>query len=349
MSFLEKAWYKKAGWLILLWPLSLLFQLLAGIRRKLQESKTAPESHTVPLIVIGNISLGGTGKTPLLIALAGKLKEQGFKPGIISRGYGGVEADYPLQVDERSKVSEAGDEAFLIAEKTGCPVVVDPDRTLALQELLKNKNVDVVLSDDGLQHYKLFRDIEIVVVDGQRLFGNGYCLPAGPLREPLSRLQEVEHIVVNQSAAAEDAPAATIDALKNASTMQLEPRFLINLCSGEKRPFNGAPFNMGNRVQAVSALGNPQRFYDLLDRLPYQLQTFSFPDHHRFTASDFKERGIDEHQPVVMTEKDAVKCRDFAHANYWYLAVDVQLEEKFIESLVDQIKKLSTTYANASG
>lgn len=340
MSFLEKAWYKKAVWLNLLWPVSLLFQFLAGIRRTLQKSKTPPEPGAVPLIVIGNISVGGTGKTPLLITLANKLKEEGFKPGVISRGYGGVGAEYPLQVDEFSEVSKAGDEALLIAQKTDCPVVVDPDRNLALQELLKNTQVDVVLSDDGLQHYKLHRDIEIVVVDGQRLFGNGYCLPAGPLREPVSRLRSVEHIIVNSSADNDEAIAA-IDALKDATTMELEPRYLVNICSGEKRPFIGAPFNMGNRVQAISALGNPQRFYELLSRLPYQLQTFSFPDHHPFAASDFEERGIDERQPIVMTEKDAVKCKGFAQSNYWYLAVDVRLDETFIANLVDQIKKLN--------
>ena len=347
MSFLEKAWYGKAGWLILLWPLSLLFRLLVAVRRKLQEIKTAPDHHKVPLIVIGNISAGGTGKTPLLITLANQLKQKGFKPGIISRGYGGVGAVYPLSVDENSEVNEAGDEAVLMAEKTGCPVVVAPDRNLALQELLKNKAIDVVLSDDGLQHYKMFRDIEIVVVDGQRLFGNGFCFPAGPLREPVSRLQEADHIIVNQVAENEDAIRA-IAALNNASTMKLEPRHLINLCSGEKRLYEGAPFNMGNRLQAVSALGNPQRFYDLLQRLPYQLETFTFPDHHRFTADDLEARGIDEHQPVVMTEKDAVKCRSFAQANYWYLTVDVRLDEKFIETLVDQIRKLNSTYTHSS-
>lgn len=328
----------------MLWPVSLLFQIIAGIRRNLQQSKTAPEWCSAPVIVIGNISVGGTGKTPLLITLANKLKEQGFKPGVISRGYGGIGASYPMQVDEFSDVNEAGDEAFLIAEKTGCPVVVDPDRNTALKELLKDKDVDVVLSDDGLQHYKLYRDLEIAVVDGQRLFGNGFCLPAGPLREPVSRLKQVDHIVLNQ--AAEEGTTAS-DVLKDASKMQLEPRYLVNLSSGEKRPFIGAPFNMGNRVQAVSALGNPERFYALLARLPYQLQTNSFPDHHRFSASDFEAPAIDEHQPVVMTEKDAVKCRSFAQSNYWYLSVDVQLEEKFIEGLSEQIKKVSASKAKS--
>lgn len=335
MSFLERAWHKRAGWLILLWPVSVLFQVLTKIRRAAQQPKERPADLTAPLIIIGNISLGGTGKTPLLITLSQELQKQGFKPGIISRGYGGVAPSYPLAVHSGSDVRESGDEAFLIAEKTGCPVYVDPDRSAALHALLLHEDVDVVLSDDGLQHYKLYRDLEIVVVDGQRLFSNGFCLPAGPLRESMTRLNEVQHIVVNGE------PAREISQLATASTMQLEPRTLVNLVSGEKRPFSGAPFNMGNKLQAVSALGNPQRFYALLERLPYQLETFSFPDHHNFTADDFEQQGIDEHQPVVMTEKDAVKCRQFAKNNFWYLSVEVNLESQFVERLIEDIRQVS--------
>ena len=179
MSFLERAWHKRAGWLILLWPISLLFQGVTKLRRSHQQSKQRPGYLEVPVIVIGNISLGGTGKTPLLISLAQELQTRGFTPGIISRGYGGEAASYPLRVDEDSDVAEAGDEAFLIAEKTGCPVYVDPDRSAALRGLIEAEDVDVVLSDDGLQHYKLYRDLEVVVVDGQRLFSNGFvCLLA---------------------------------------------------------------------------------------------------------------------------------------------------------------------------
>lgn len=334
MSFLERAWHKRAGWLILLWPVSVLFQVLTTIRRATQQSKERPADLTIPLIVIGNISLGGTGKTPLLITLSQELQKQGFKPGIISRGYGGHAPSYPLAVSSDSDVSQSGDEAFLIAEKTGCPVYVDPDRSAALQALLLHEDVDVVLSDDGLQHYKLYRDLEIVVVDGQRLFSNGFCMPAGPLRESMRRLNEVQHIVVNGE------PAREIPQLARASKMQLEPRTLVNLVSGEKRPFAGAPFNMGNKLQAVSALGNPQRFYALLERLPYQVETFSFPDHHNFTAADFKQQGIDEHQPVVMTEKDAVKCRQFAKNNFWYLSVEVNLESQFVERLIEDIRQV---------
>ena len=334
MSFLERAWHERAGWLILLWPVSVLFQALTAIRRAAQQSKQRPAYLTAPLIVIGNISLGGTGKTPLLITLSQELQKQGFKPGIISRGYGGDAPSYPFAVNIDSDVSQSGDEAFLIAEKTGCPVYVDPDRSAALQALLLHEDVDVVLSDDGLQHYNLYRDLEIVVVDGQRLFSNGFCLPAGPLRESMNRLKEAQHIVVNGE------PAREIPQLAGASKMQLEPRSLVNMVSGEKRPFAGAPFNMGNRLQAVSALGNPQRFYALLERLPYQVEMFSFPDHHRFTADDFEQEGIDMHQPVVMTEKDAVKCRQFAKNNFWYLSVEVNLESQFFERLTEDIRRV---------
>ena len=334
MSFLERAWHERAGWLILLWPVSVLFQALTAIRRAAQQSKQRPAYLTAPLIVIGNISLGGTGKTPLLITLSQELQKQGFKPGIISRGYGGDAPSYPFAVNIDSDVSQSGDEAFLIAEKTGCPVYVDPDRSAALQALLLHEDVDVVLSDDGLQHYNLYRDLEIVVVDGQRLFSNGFCLPAGPLRESMNRLKEAQHIVVNGE------PAREILQLAGAIKMQLEPRSLVNMVSGEKRPFAGAPFNMGSRLQAVSALGNPQRFYALLERLPYQVEIFSFPDHHRFTADDFEQEGIDMHQPVVMTEKDAVKCRQFAKNNFWYLSVEVNLESQFFERLTEDIRRV---------
>jgi tetraacyldisaccharide 4'-kinase len=335
MNFLERAWYKRARWLILLWPVSVLFQLLTTIRRAAQQSKKRPSDLTAPLIVIGNISLGGTGKTPLLIALSQELLKQGFKPGIVSRGYGGHAPGYPLAVNSDSDVNQSGDEALLIAEKTGCPVYVDPDRSAALHALLFCEDVDVVLSDDGLQHYKLYRDLEIAVIDGQRLFSNGFCVPAGPLRESMYRLNGIQYIVVNGE------PAREIPQLARASRMQLEPRALVNLVSGEKRLFAEAPFDTNNKLQAVSALGNPQRFYALLERLPYQLVTFTFPDHHNFTAADFKRQGIDEHQPVVMTEKDAVKCRQFAKNNFWYLSVEVNLESQFVERLIEDIRQVS--------
>lgn len=335
MSFLEKAWYKKAGWLWLLWPVSILFRLLAKCRRILHQSLA--NKAAVPVIVVGNIAVGGTGKTPLIISLVEALREKGYQPGVVSRGYGGRAEAYPLTVDSSSDVSDCGDEAFLIASKTGCPVVVSPDRPQALARLLTDFDVDVVLSDDGLQHYKLHRDIEIVVVDGQRLFSNGLCLPAGPLREPISRLREVDYTVINGGETASRSDHAE---LATAIEMNLLPQSFVNLLTGEQRPFAGAPFNLGSRLQAFAGIGNPQRFFDLLGELAYAIEPLSFPDHHRYIEEDFSPERIDSHQPVVMTEKDAVKCTEFATANFWALSVAVQLPADFIDRLCERLAKL---------
>lgn len=321
----------------MLWPVSLVFRLLISVRKLLQKPAARPASHRVPVVVVGNISVGGTGKTPLLMSLAVQLQTLGYRPGIVSRGYGGQATTYPLAVNADTEVGECGDEALLMAQKTSCPVVIDPNREAAVQFLLANNEVDVVLSDDGLQHYKLHRDIEIIVVDGQRMFGNGLCLPAGPLREPVSRLAQADYLVINGEAAEQRSELAA------AFSMTLKPRYLINLASADRRPFGGAPFNMGSTLQAVSAIGNPERFYQLLDKLPYPVKKISFPDHHLFIESDFDSSRIDEHQPVVMTEKDAVKCRPFARANFWYLEVGVELPEEFLTSFSERLSQLGAT------
>lgn len=337
MKFFERAWTKKAGWLILLWPLALAFQLIASARRKIQQRIERPADHKVPVVIIGNISVGGTGKTPLLIELVTRLKKAGYSPGVISRGYGAKTQSFPFQVNPDSDVIQCGDEALLICQRADCPVVIDPDRERALQTLLEHNKVDLVFSDDGLQHYKLYRDIEIAVVDGQRLFGNGMCLPAGPLREPVSRLRETDFVVVNGECASD------LPELAQASVMHVEPRLLINLCSGERRPLAGAPFNMGNIVQAIAAVGNPDRFFSSLSVLPYQIQTFPFPDHYSFSESDFDSGKLDPHQPIVMTEKDAVKCQPFARANFWSVSVAVELDAAFVEALTQRIVACKTT------
>tara|TARA_B110000263_G_scaffold229114_1_gene222625 strand:- start:45 stop:758 length:714 start_codon:yes stop_codon:yes gene_type:complete len=232
--------------------------------------------------------------------------------------------------------------------------VVDPDRTAAIDLLVQKfgEEIDLVISDDGLQHYKLYRDLEIAIVDGDRLFGNGLCLPAGPLREPVSRLLEVDHIIVNGGSNYKEnnsgyfsrKPAQTNSernfiesALAKGHKMVLKPTFFVNLLSGERRPFLGAPFNIGNTIQAVSAIGNPERFYALLRRLPHQIVRFSFPDHHLYQEEDFEAKGIDMKQPIVMTEKDAMKCRDFANSSFWMLEVSVSLPNGFTENLVSQL------------
>lgn len=280
--------------------------------------------------MIGNITVGGAGKTPLLIALCQHLQQQGKQVGVISRGYAGKSNNYPMVVDEESDPVRAGDEPVLIATKTGCPVVVDPDRVQALGLLLEKFEVDVILSDDGLQHYRLHRDIEIVVIDGQRLFGNGQCMPAGPLREPISRIKDCDFVVVNGSA------ITSHPALASSTTMTISPTTLVNLSSGEKRPFSGAPFNIGSRLQAVAGIGNPQRFFDSLQSLPYPIETSSFPDHHLYQPDDFI--ALDSHQPIVMTEKDGIKCQHFASANLWSVAIEAELSEALLSGITDKLK-----------
>ena len=334
MNFLERAWYQSPLWLYLLWPASMLFRGLAALRRR-RLSAAARRCGKQSVIVIGNITVGGAGKTSLLIALALELKQRGFSPGIISRGYGAGGCNFPIAVEAGSDPAECGDEPVLIAAHTGCPVVVDPDRPRALQRLLSEYEVDVALSDDGLQHYRLHRDIEIAVVDGERMFGNGLPLPAGPLREPRRRLHEVDFVVINGE------PAAPLELPVPVFQAVMEPRKLINLASGQERPFGGAPFHVGNTLQLVTGIGNPERFYDLMQRLPYPAARIEFPDHHRFGAEDFAGDRIDPHQPIVMTEKDAVKCRSFATANFWALHAEMTLPRTFIEELLQRLSEAS--------
>jgi tetraacyldisaccharide 4'-kinase len=335
MRFLESAWYNKAPWLWLLSPISLLFLLVVKIRA-LRVTASPTAENTIPVIVVGNITVGGTGKTPLIIALCNHLKQLGMTPGVISRGYGGNANSYPMDVDSDSNPALAGDEPVLIALKTGCPVVVDPDRVSALNHLLIDQEVDVVLSDDGLQHYRLHRDIEIAVVDGQRYFGNGLLLPAGPLREPVSRLRECDFVVINQAVDQASSPTKA-GVPDSAVDMHLKAVALTNLSTGEKRPFSGAPFNIGNQIQAVAAIGNPQRFFDSLTALPYPFVAHPFPDHHQFQPSDFD--CFDSRQPIVMTEKDGIKCQDFASANMWCVEIDVSLPEPLLSGIEAKLKR----------
>ena len=350
MKYLEKIWYGKAGGVgglgsLLLLPLAWLFRAVAVRRRRRylearRQIKERPAEITAPVIVVGNITAGGTGKTPLLMALAEHLKRRDLQPGVLSRGYGGKAPRYPLLVDIEQgmlpSVRQCGDEAMMIAENTGCPVAVAPARQAALQFMLKSRpDVTVVLSDDGLQHYRLWRDLEIAVVDGARLLGNGRCLPAGPLREPPSRLSEVDFIVVN------GANGEMPGSVPAAAPMEMVPRAFVNLLSGERRSFKAAPFKMGQRLQAVAGIGNPERFFATLESvLPYELRRFPFPDHHPFTFEDLERAGLDRRHPVVMTEKDAVKCRRFARSNYWALAAEAVLPDAFLNDFGDKVAAL---------
>lgn len=322
--FFDSIWYHKHPAAIVLLPLSALFYLLSSLRRYWLQ-KCQPEPLTIPVIVVGNISVGGTGKTPLLIALVQFLQAQGRKPAVISRGYGG-KAQYPYLLNADSQAAQSGDEPLLIYRRCHCPVVVSPDRLQAARYVIEHCDADVILSDDGLQHYALPRDIEIAVIDGQRGLGNRFCLPAGPLRETASRLQNVDFVVVNGDTGAAFASA------QYAMQIAAEPLLPLNTSVSTVAP---AP---GETVHAVAGIGHPQRFYRSLQQSGYTVQEHSFADHHPFVAQDVM---FTDNKPVVMTEKDAVKCMNFSGlTQHWYLPVAAQLPQPLLDKLLQQLQSL---------
>ncbi|MCR8921893.1 tetraacyldisaccharide 4'-kinase [Dasania sp. GY-MA-18] len=325
---LAKAWYSKALWPQLLLPLSLLYGLLISLRAYcyrlgLIKSYRAP----VPVIIVGNIAVGGTGKTPVVVALAKYLKAQGYQPGIISRGYGSQAPHYPYAVTENSNALESGDEPLLIARASQCPLVIAADRPAAARYLLAQYHCDIIIADDGLQHYALQRDIEIVVVDGQRQFGNGWLLPAGPLREPLSRLKQVDYQLYNGGSA----PASP-----HCYAMQLQPQALVNLHTGASLSTEQWPHK--HTVHAVAGIGNPQRFFNSLKALGFNTISHSFADHHHYSASDLQ---FNDELAIIMTEKDAVKVASFATESMWYLPVSCEITTKFYQRLAKQLATLT--------
>lgn len=325
--WLEQQWYGWTPWHVLLLPLALLFGALAALRRSLYRLGALPVAKLpVPVIIVGNIGVGGTGKTPLVIALAKLLREQGFRPGVISRGYGG-KSRLPHAVSGESEPAEVGDEPVLLAARAGCPVWVGPDRVATGQALLAtHPEVNVLISDDGLQHYRLARDIEIVVVDAARWFGNGQLLPAGPLREPAWRLQTVDAVVINGWL-----PGAPLK--RREFTMQLTGDLLYNLRNPElkARPEVFA----GQTVHAVAGIGHPERFFKHLKKLGMSIRPCPFPDHHAFTPQDLN---VPESVPIVMTEKDAVKCVDFVGDNAWTLPVEATLDANFGPAIIEKLR-----------
>jgi subfamily B ATP-binding cassette protein MsbA len=312
-----RGWYGDASWSRWLSPLAAVYQSAVKRRRfRYLSGRSARWRAPVPVIVVGNITVGGTGKTPLVIWLAQWLIERGFSPGIVSRGYGGKRSRAPLAVTADSDPRAAGDEAPLLARRTGCPVYVATDRVAAVQHLLETNACDIVISDDGLQHYGLARDVEIVVIDGERGFGNGQCLPAGPLREPVSRLEEVDFIVANGRASG---------CTNNEWIMDVVPRAFVNVPTGERVSVSDFA---ATRVHALAGIGNPERFFATLCRIGLSPQTRAFDDHHRFIAKDLR---FNDDAPIVITEKDAAKIRrmkpDEIPPQCWYLEIDVALSE----------------------
>jgi len=347
MMSLVTAWYKKSGWLYLLWPLALLFQFIAYLRRiywlQVRRKSTVKTAPHLPLIVVGNITVGGTGKTPFVIALGKLLKEKGLRVGVISRGYGGRAPHKPFWVKGDSNPGESGDEAILIARNLQCSVLVDPNRTRALQAISASGTCDVIISDDGLQHYAMARDIEIVIIDGERGLGNKLCLPAGPLREPPSRLMRVNHVIINGGSC-----DLYQNQTKDCTRMQLQPLCWVNLRSAERMELNelsalltveqGASAPV---LHALAGIGNPQRFFSTVNSLGYDAVYHPFPDHYNFTEQDLQ---FGDHAIVLMTEKDAVKCSSFAGGNCWYLAIEARLDPEFVEQLASEIERINQKF-----
>ncbi|MCE7949809.1 MAG: tetraacyldisaccharide 4'-kinase [Xanthomonadales bacterium PRO7] len=323
---LQAVWYGGQAPSLWLRMVAGVFGIVSRLRRRLYALGLLPRARMpVPVIVIGNISVGGTGKTPLTIALVEALRERGFKPGVISRGYGG-NARVATRVDAQSDPAMVGDEARLIFDATQAPVAVDRDRTAAALSLLANGNVDVIVADDGLQHYRLQRDVEICVIDGERRFGNGRLLPAGPLREPTARLASVDFRVCNGGVAQEDeVPISlvgdTVVALSGAQEKTL-------------RDF------AGQRVHAVAGIGNPTRFFAKLRAAGIDVIEYAFPDHHAYAASDLD---FGDELPVLMTEKDAVKCAAFARPNWWKVPVRAQLLPHFFDAVAQLLRASDKT------
>ena len=305
-------------WQLLL-PLSWLYGLVSGIirllyRLGLKRAWRAP----VPVVVVGNLTAGGNGKTPVVIWLVEQLQKRGIRPGVVSRGYGGKASRYPLLLTAETTTAEAGDEPVLIFQRTGAPVAVSPVRSDAVQALLAEHAVQIIITDDGLQHYALARDKEIVVIDGVRRFGNGWWLPAGPMRERASRLKSVDAVIVNGG----EANAGEIP-------MHLQPGLAINLVTGERRSVAELPSPV-----AMAGIGHPPRFFATLEQCGARLEKrVPLADHQALVEGQVDALTVPG-QSLIMTEKDAVKCRAFAKENWWYLPVDAELSGEQPEQLL---------------
>jgi tetraacyldisaccharide 4'-kinase len=336
-------WYEKNFLMYFLVPVSFLYRFVIIIHRWMYRSGFKKSfGFALPIIVIGNITVGGTGKTPLVIALAKLLSAKGYKPGIVSRGYKAKTKYFPLLVTEQSDPIAVGDEALLLKLQTNCPVVIAPNRAEAVQLLLQNSDCNIVLCDDGLQHHRLKRDMEIVLIDGERHLGNGFCLPAGPLREPKKRLSSVDFVIFhashNQQADFSHNKNCTEHKdflIKTYFTMTLQPGLIYNLMHCELK-FSG---KSGTLVHAVTGIGNPKRFFDLLRQMEFEIIEHIFPDHYQFKRQDFS---FGENAIVVMTEKDATKCHKFAQSNYWVLPVNAHLDNNFIDPFFKKLVALQS-------
>ena len=325
---IQHAWYHGHSALSLLWPLEALYCFVVKRKRtRFISGRSETYRAPVPVVVVGNITVGGTGKTPLIVWLIEQCHAQGVRVGVVSRGYGAHPPRFPWTVSATDSAEHAGDEPLLIVQRSGVPLVIAPQRAQAVQQLLVEHTVDIILSDDGLQHYALARDLELVLIDAARGLGNQRCLPMGPLREPVERLQTVDAVLFN---------GAEHDQ-HDGFAMQLQPTELVHVRSGRREPLNYFPVQQ--TLHAVAGIGHPQRFFKTLEGLNWQPITHAFADHAQFKAEDLQ---FADDWPVVMTEKDAVKCRAFAADNCWYLQVAAQPSPAFASWFAEQLQRLLT-------
>ena len=339
-AWLIREWQRTSPWQLLLRPVSWLFRLLTAIRRAAYRvGLFATHSVGVPVIIVGNITVGGSGKTPLVLALVDALTKRGKHCGIVTRGYQRRKPEewatvihvVPTTVEDAS----VSDEAALLARRSGVPVYAGADRVKVARTLLRNHaEIDLIVSDDGMQHYKLQRDIEICVIDGDTALGNGALLPAGPLREPVSRLNTVSAIVVNRN-------GGNADPLRFSETtpefaMTFANELFVNLKTGRSVGVNDAlAAFQGAHIHALAGIGHPQRFFSHLAGLGFVLTTAQpFPDHYHYRAEDMpgSDAGI-----ILMTEKDAVKCETFADQRMWFMRVDAVLSKEFTDFVMNRL------------
>lgn len=329
MAFTDRlldAWYTGHPALALLRPLECLYRRVVNRKRaRFLAGQGGIYKAPVPVVVVGNITIGGTGKTPLILWMIDHCRALGLRVGVVSRGYGATPPSLPWRVLPQQSPEHAGDEPLLIVNRTGVPMMIDPDRSQAVRALLAEEPLDLILSDDGLQHYRLGRDLELVLIDAVRGLGNRRCLPAGPLREPVERLQSVDALLYNGAATDRE----------DCYGFQLKPSALVNLLTGERRPVDHFP--PGQQVHAVAGIGNPQRFFNTLEGLHWRPVPHAFADHAVFSPQALS---FTPALPVVMTEKDAVKCASFAAPDWWYLAVEAVPSPAFVSWFDSQLTRL---------
>lgn len=326
---LIRSWYSQQTtyWLL---PFGWLFRMIVWVRYRLYHHRVLRSYRfNVPVIIVGNISVGGTGKTPCVIALVDYFRQRGLQPGIVSRGYGGRQYRTPYTVETGDLPTDVGDEALLLKQRCQCPVVIAKQRAAAVHHLLKTSDCNVIISDDGLQHYALARTYEIVMIDGERGFGNQMTLPAGPLREPLPRLQRSDALVVTGD-----------KSLSLPSNLSLPPTYSMPLkvtcCYALQSPSQQKPLTdfTGQCVHGVAAIGHPERFFQLLVSYGIQVIEHAFADHHHFELADFAEFAD---KCILLTEKDAVKCQSLQLSNAWVVQIQGHLPDPLCQMLYNTV------------